>query len=118
MADARAIVLEAEHQNRTLMADHTFVYMGAIQKVRELIQAGELGDLYYFDSVRVNLGLYQRDVSVVWDLAVHDLSIIQSWIQQPPQAVSCVGVGHVQGLPEDVAYLTLYFRDNLIAHVM
>lgn len=116
-ADAQAVVLEAERQNRTLMADHTFVYMGAIQKVREIIEAGDLGDLYYLDSVRVNLGLYQHDVSVVWDLAVHDLSIIQYWIRQVPLAVSCVGVGHMPGLPEDVAYLTLYFRDNLIAHV-
>jgi predicted dehydrogenase len=116
-ADARAIILEAERQNRTLMVDHTFVYMGAIRRVREMIGEGGLGDLYYLDSVRVNLGLYQADVSVVWDLAIHDLSIIQYWIQQVPHAVSCVGVGHMPGLPEDVAYLTLYFENNLIAHV-
>jgi predicted dehydrogenase len=116
-ADARAVVLEAERLGLTLMTDHTFVYMGAIRKVREIIETGDLGDLYYFDSVRVNLGLFQHDVSVVWDLAVHDLSIIQYWIGRVPQAVSCVGVGHMPGLPEDVAYLTLYFADNLIAHV-
>jgi predicted dehydrogenase len=116
-AEARAVVLEAERENRTLMVDHTFVYMGAIRKVREIIEAGDLGDLFYVDSVRVNLGIYQRDVSVLWDLAVHDLSIIQYWVQQVPQAVSCVGAGHIPDLPEDVAYLTLYFRDNLIAHV-
>jgi predicted dehydrogenase len=116
-ADARAVILEAERQNRTLMVDHTFVYMGAIRRVREIIEAGDLGELYYLDSVRVNLGLYQADVSVVWDLAIHDLSIIQYWIEQVPQAVSCVGVGHMPGLSEDVAYLTLYFEHNLIAHV-
>ncbi len=116
-ADAAAVVREAEQAGLTLMTDHTFVYMGATRKVKQIIEQGELGDLYYFDSVRVSLGLFQHDVSVIWDLASHDLSIAQFWIPQQPEAISCVGVAHVEGLPEDVAYLTLYYPDNLIAHV-
>ena len=116
-AEALAVVREAERLKLTLMTDHTFVYMGAVRKIKEIIASGELGNLYYFDSVRVNLGLFQHDVSVVWDLAVHDLSIIQLWIPKAPKAVTCVGVGHVAGLPADVAYLTLHYEDNLIAHI-
>ena len=116
-ADADRIVEEAERQQRVLLVDHTFVYMGAVRKVSEIVRSGELGELYYFDSVRINLGLYQHDVSVVWDLAVHDLSIMDSWIPQQPQAVSCIGVKHLAGHPEDVAYLTVLYEDNLIAHV-
>jgi predicted dehydrogenase len=113
----RAVVEEARACNRTLMVDHTFVYMGAVRKVKEIIDAGRLGDLYYVDSVRVNLGLFQHDASVVWDLAVHDLSIMSYWVGQPPIAISCVGVSHVPGLPEDVAYLTIYYPGSLIGHV-
>jgi predicted dehydrogenase len=115
--EAREIVEEAERRGLVLLVDHTFAYMGAVSKVRELVEAGELGDLYYFDSVRVNLGLYQHDVNVMWDLAVHDLSIAQAWIPQRPHAVSCVSVGHVEGHPEDIAYLTLFYENNLVAHV-
>lgn len=115
--DARRVVDEAKQRNRVLMVDHTFVYMGAVQKIRQLVASGELGDMLYFDSVRVNLGLYQPDVSVIWDLAVHDLSILQCWIPRTPRAVSCVGVAHLEGHPVDVAYLTLFYDDNLIAHV-
>ena len=115
--DARRVVEEAVRHKRVLMVDHTFVYMGAVQKIRQLVASGELGDMLYFDSVRVNLGLYQSDVSVIWDLAVHDLSILQCWIPRTPRAVSCVGVAHLEGHPVDVAYLTLFYEDNLIAHV-
>jgi predicted dehydrogenase len=117
VADAERIVEEAQRQKRVLLVDHTFVYMGAVRKVRDIIASGELGELYYFDSVRVNLGLYQHDVSVVWDLAVHDLSIIASWIPQQPKSLSCIGGKHLPGHPEDVAYLTLLYDDNLIAHM-
>ena len=115
--EARQIIEAAERARRVLLVDHTFVYMGAVQKVRALIEAGELGQLYYFDSVRVNLGLYQRDVSVLWDLAVHDLSILGSWVPRRPTAVSCIATGHVDGHPKDVGYLTLLYDDSFIAHV-
>ena len=79
------------------MVDHTFVYTGAVRKIRELVAAGELGDIYYYDSVRVNLGLFQHDVNVIWDLAVHDLSIMDYLLPAQPVAVSATGVGHVAG---------------------
>jgi predicted dehydrogenase len=98
------------------MVDHTFVYSGAVRKVRELVGEGKLGHLYYYDSVRVNLGLFQHDVSVLWDLAVHDLSIMDYVLNNRPCAVSTIGMAHVSGQPKDVAYLTCFFNDNLIAH--
>jgi predicted dehydrogenase len=113
----RRMIDEATKQQRILMVDHTFPYTGAVRKIRELIQNGELGDIYYYDSVRVNLGLFQHDVSVVWDLAVHDLSIIDFVLPARPVAVSATGVSHVKGEPENVAYLTLYFDGNTIAHI-
>ena len=78
---------------------------------------GSLGDIYYYDSVRVNLGLFQHDVNVIWDLAVHDLSIMDYVLPQRPVAVSATGVGHVAGEPENIAYMTLFFEHNLIAHL-
>ena len=116
-AEADSLIAEAEKRKLVLMVDHTFVYMGAVQKVRDIVKSGDLGELYYFDSVRVNLGLYQADVSVLWDLAVHDLSIIDAWIGRKPRAVSCISVAHLAGHPPDVAYLTLLYDDNLIVHV-
>ena len=116
-AEADALIAEAEKRGLVLMVDHTFVFMGAVQKVRDIVTSGELGELYYFDSVRVNLGLYQNDVSVLWDLAVHDLSIIDAWIGRKPKAVSCISVAHLAKRPADVAYLTLLYDDNLIVHV-
>lgn len=115
--DAARVVDEAERHGLVLLVDHTFVYMGAVQKVRNLVESGELGELYYYDSVRVNLGLYQNDVSVIWDLAVHDLSIIGAWIPRRPVSVSCTGVAHVDGQLHDVAYLTLHYENNFIAHI-
>jgi predicted dehydrogenase len=115
--DARSIEMVARETKRVLMVDHTFVYTGAVQKVKELVAQGELGDLFYFDSVRVNLGLFQHDVSVLWDLAVHDLSIIDAWLGRRPRAVSCIAVAHVEGHPQDVAYLTLLYEGNFVAHV-
>ncbi len=97
--------------------DHTFAYTGAVRKVKQLIDAGEIGDIYYYDSVRINLGLFQKDVSVLWDLAVHDLAIMDFVLDRSPLAVSCTGCSHIPGQPEDVAYLTLFFADNLIAHL-
>jgi len=98
------------------MVDHTFLFTGAVQKIKKLLQDGALGKLYYYDSMRVNLGLFQHDVNVVWDLAPHDLSIIDHLIQQSPEAISATGQTHLNG-HEDVAFITLYFPDKVIAHI-
>lgn len=115
--EAQQLIEEAEKRNLVLMVDHTFVYTGAVRKMAELVQSGELGDVYYYDSTRVNLGLFQHDVNVVWDLAVHDLSIIEYVLNKEPRAVSATGMSHVEGEPENIAFLTIYYDDNLIAHV-
>jgi predicted dehydrogenase len=113
---AQRLVDEAAKRNLVLAVDHTFVHTGAVRKMRELVDDG-LGDMYYYDSVRVNLGLFQHDVSVIWDLAVHDLSIMDYILPAKPVAVSAAGVSHVAGEPENIAYLNLFFENNLIAHV-
>jgi len=116
-SDAKELIEKAKRCERVLMVDHTFVYTGAVRKVHDLIQWGELGDLYYYDSNRVNLGLFQTDVNVIWDLAVHDLAIIDYLFADKPCAVSATGISHVRGEPENLAYLTLFFDSNLIAHI-
>jgi predicted dehydrogenase len=98
------------------MVDHTFLFTGAVRKIRQLIDEGVLGDIYYYDSTRVNLGLFQHDVSVVWDLAPHDLSIMDFLIRDKPEAVIATGETHLNGLV-DVAYITIYFPGNTIAHI-
>jgi predicted dehydrogenase len=114
--DAVRLIDEADRRRLVIAVDHTFVYTGAVRKIRELIGEGGIGDLYYYDSVRVNLGLFQHDVNVIWDLAVHDLSIMDYVLPIRPCAVSATGLGHVAGKPEDIAYLTLMFDAPLIAH--
>ncbi|BAN01760.1 Gfo/Idh/MocA family protein [Ilumatobacter coccineus] len=114
--EAKKLIEVADAAGLTLMVDHTFVYTSAVRKIRELIDDGRLGKLHYFDSVRVNLGLFQSDVSVVWDLAVHDLSIMDHLLNRSPKSVSCTGVAHVAGQPENMAYITCMFDDDLIAH--
>lgn len=116
-AQGERLVAEAEQRKRVLHVDHTFIYTGAVRKIRELVSSGEIGDLYYYDSVRVNLGLFQPDVNVIWDLAVHDLSILNYIFPATPVAVSATGVNHVPGKPANVAFLTLFFPDNVIAHL-
>jgi predicted dehydrogenase len=116
-AEAERLIEESERRGLVLMVDHTFVYTGAVRKIREVVASGELGDVYYYDSVRVNLGLFQHDVSVIWDLAVHDLSILDFVLPARPRAVSAVGMSHMGAGPENIAYLTLFFADRLIAHV-
>jgi predicted dehydrogenase len=113
--EADELIESAEKRGRILMVDHTFLYTGAVRKIKEMIDDGDLGDLYYFDSVRVNLGLFQHDTNVIWDLAPHDVSIMSYLINQKPVTVSAVGVSHFNGL-EDVAYLTVMFENNLVAH--
>jgi len=114
---ASRLIDEAAARRLVLMVDHTFVYTGAVRKMRELLETGELGDIYYYDSTRVNLGLFQHDVNVLWDLAVHDLSIMDFVLGQQPIAVSATGFAHVQGRPENIAYMTMFFANSLIAHV-
>jgi len=110
------LVAEAARRELVLMVDHTFAYTGAVRKIRELTVGGNLGQLYYYDSVRVNLGLFQHDVNVLWDLAVHDLAIMDFVLGQQPRAVVATGMAHIPGQPENIAYLTCFFADNLIAH--
>ena len=107
----------AQTQNLVLMVDHTFVYTGAVRKIRDLVDSGSLGEIYYYDSVRVNLGLFQHDVNVLWDLAVHDLSIMDYVLPFRPCAVSATGLSHVPGGTENIAYLTLFFEGSQIAHI-
>jgi predicted dehydrogenase len=111
------LIDEADRRKLVLMVDHTFVYTGAVRKMADLVASNSLGDIYYYDSVRVNLGLFQRDVNVLWDLAVHDLSIMDYVLPAKPYAVSATGMSHVAGGPENIAYLTLFFESNLIAHI-
>lgn len=115
--DAERLAAEADARGLVLMVDHTFVYSGAVRKIRELVSRNELGQLYYFDSVRINLGLVQHDVNVLWDLAVHDLSIMDYIIGTTPLAVAASGANHISGRPTNIAYLTCYFDNNVIAHV-
>ncbi len=106
----------AEKQRKTIMVDHTFIYTSAVRKIRGLIEAGELGQVLYFDSVRVNLGLFQNDVNVIWDLAPHDLSIMDFLLEREPEAIAAMGASHTGNHIADMAYLTVTFPDNLLAH--
>jgi predicted dehydrogenase len=115
-AQAEELIELAERKNLTIMVDHTFLFTGAVRKIRELTESGALGNLYYYDSLRVNLGLFQHDVSVIWDLAPHDLSIMDYLIKKEPEAVVATGEKHLNGV-EDVAYMTIHFPDNVIAHI-
>jgi predicted dehydrogenase len=116
-AQASQLIEEAARRNLVLMVDHTFVYTGAVRKIREMVSDGVLGDIYYYDSVRVNLGLFQHDVNVIWDLAVHDLAILDFVLAAKPVALSATGISHLPGQPENVAYITLFFDDNKIGHL-
>ena len=115
--EAAELVELATARNLVLMVDHTFVYTGAVRKMRELVASGELGELYYYDSIRVNLGLFQHDVNVIWDLAVHDLSILDYVIAEQPCAISSTGVSHLQGRAENLAYVTLFYNSSLMGHL-
>jgi predicted dehydrogenase len=111
------MVEQAEQARKVLMVDHTFVYTGAVRKIKELVEGGDLGQVYYYDSMRINLGLFQHDVNVIWDLAVHDLAIMEYVLTARPQAVSATGASHVAGQPVNTAYVTLYMEDGVIGHV-
>lgn len=113
---ARRLIDEAQQRNLVLLIDHTFIYTGAVAKMGEIIKNGDLGRIYYYDSIRVNLGLFQRDVSVISDLAVHDFSILDYLLDEHPVAVSASGTNHFPGTPENLAYVTLFYESGTIAH--
>ena len=113
---ARQLIDEAERRQLVLIVDHTFVYTGAVRKMGEIIRSGELGRIYYYDSIRVNLGLFRRDIGVISDLAVHDFSILDHLLGEHPVAVSASGINHFPGTPENLAYVTLFYDSGTIAH--
>jgi predicted dehydrogenase len=120
LSQAEELAALAARQKRVLMCDHTFVYTGAVRKIRDLVAAGELGRILYFDSVRINLGLFQPDFNVIWDLAPHDLTIMDFVLSQTlgteARWVSATGASHY-GRHENLAYLTVGFDNDLLAHV-
>jgi predicted dehydrogenase len=111
------LIDEAERRNLILMVDHTFLFTPAVRKIRELIVEGVLGDIYYYNGIRFSLGLFQSDVNVIWDLAVHDISIIQYIFDEKPVAVSATAASHVAGSPENLAHISLFFPSSCIAHI-
>lgn len=111
------LIEEAARRKLTLLVDHTFVYTGAVRKIKEIADSGKLGDILYYDSTRINLGLFQRDVDVIWDLAVHDLAIMDYILPSAPCAVAATGINHMFGGTENLAYITMFFEENVIAHV-
>jgi predicted dehydrogenase len=111
------LIDEAARRKLTLLVDHTFVYTSAVREIKDIVESGRLGDVYYYDSTRVNLGLFQHDVDVLWDLAVHDLAIMNYILPDVPCAVAATGINHVRGGTENLAYLTMFFDENVIAHV-
>jgi predicted dehydrogenase len=115
-AQAERLIELADQKKLQIMVDHTFLFTGAVKKLRQLVDDGTLGKLYYYDSTRVNLGLFQHDVNVIWDLAPHDLSILDHLVKAKPEVVIATGQKHLNGL-EDVAYITIYFSDSMIAHL-
>jgi predicted dehydrogenase len=115
-AQAEELINLASKKNLKIMVDHTFLFTSAVKKISQLVEDGTLGRLYYYDSTRVNLGLFQHDVNVLWDLAPHDLSIMDYLIKPSPEAIVATGQGHLNG-HEDVAFITLYFPDKVIAHI-
>ena len=116
VAQAEELIELADKRSLKIMVDHTFLFTGAVKKIRELVDEKELGNLYYYDSLRVNLGLFQHDVNVIWDLAPHDLSIMDYIIGEKPEAVVATGESHLNGV-EDVAFITVYFPNKIIAHI-
>jgi len=114
---AERLLRLAQNRGLTLMVDHTFVYSGAIELIKRLVEEGELGELYFIDSVRINLGLLQHDINVVWDLATHDISILDFLFGRLPRSLAATGSCHVNPELEDVAYLSLDFGGNLLASV-
>jgi predicted dehydrogenase len=116
VGQAEELIELADRKKLRIMVDHTFLFTGAMKKIRQLVDQDELGDLYYYDSLRVNLGLFQHDVNVIWDLAPHDLSIMDHVIGAKPEAIVATGERHLNGV-EDIAFITVYFPKRIIAHI-
>jgi predicted dehydrogenase len=116
-ADAEELLDAADAGKRILMVDHTFVYHPAIQRIRSLIQGGELGRINYIDSTRINLGLFQHDVNVLWDLAVHDISVINFFTDDRPEVVQAIGASHPPGPLASIGILTLRYASGLFVHI-
>ena len=115
VAEAEELIEIAEARNLKIFVDHTFIYNGAVIKMKELVEKGELGNILYFDSERINLGLFQRDVNVIWDLAPHDLSIMQFILGKKAKAISANGIANFNG-KENIAHISIYFEDKCFAH--
>ncbi|MSU69178.1 MAG: Gfo/Idh/MocA family oxidoreductase [Opitutaceae bacterium] len=115
--EADELIALAERQRRVLMVDHTFVYHPAVRKIKDLVEAGDLGRLRYIDSTRINLGLFQHDVNVLWDLAVHDLSIVNYLTPERPLAVSAIATAHTAGAPENIGFIVLRYASGLVVHL-
>jgi predicted dehydrogenase len=115
-SQAEELIQIAESKKLKLMVDHTFIFTGAVRKIKQIIENGEVGSIYYYDSIRVNLGLFQHDVNVIWDLAPHDFSIMSYIIKDKPVAISAWGSSHVN-IREDIAYITVHYEKNIIAHI-
>jgi predicted dehydrogenase len=113
---AEELIELASRKNLKIMVDHTFLFTGAVRKIHQLLEGGTLGKLYYYDSTRVNLGLFQHDINVIWDLAPHDLSIMGYLIKENPEALVATGQTHLNGF-EDIAFITVYFPNRVIAHI-
>ena len=110
-AQGEELINLARQKNLTIMVDHTFLFTGAVKKISQLLDEGSLGNLYYYDSTRVNLGLFQHDINVLWDLAPHDLSIMDYLIKASPEAIVATGERHLNGC-EDVAYICLLYTSR------
>jgi predicted dehydrogenase len=115
-AQSQKLIDLAQKNNLKIMVDHTFLFTGSVRKIKQLVDDGVLGHLYYYDSTRVNLGLFQHDVNVIWDLAPHDLSIMDFVLKDKPVAVTANGKAHFGNGLQDVAYITVYFANDMIAH--
>jgi predicted dehydrogenase len=116
VAQAEELINLAAQKNLQIMVDHTFLFTGAVRRIQKLLADGTLGNLYYYDSTRVNLGLFQHDVNVIWDLAPHDLSIMNHLLHKDAEAVSATGQAHLNS-HADIAFITAYFPDKMIAHI-
>jgi predicted dehydrogenase len=116
VAEADELINLATQKGLTLMADHTFLYTGAVQKMKELIETDIIGKPHYFDSARINLGLFQPDINVLWDLAPHDISILTYLITEVPESINATGISHTRNQIENIAYLTVNYNSSFIAH--
>jgi len=115
--EAKELITLAKKKKLKIMVDHTFIFTGAVQRIKEAVDKNELGELYYYDSTRVSLGLFQRDTNVIWDLAPHDFSIMDYIIKNKPLSLSAQGIDHMRRGHENIAFITIYFENNLIGHL-